>query len=37
MECIHGEGFASWEIMQTAVFNDIECDYNQRRRHSACG
>ncbi|OSJ56728.1 transposase, partial [Salmonella enterica subsp. enterica serovar Newport str. SHSN004] len=37
VECIHGEGFASWEIMQTAVFNDIECDYNQRRRHSACG
>ncbi|CEH22977.1 ISEc16, orfB [Salmonella enterica subsp. enterica serovar Newport str. CVM 33953] len=37
VECIHGEGFASREIMQTAVFNDIECDYNQRRRHSACG
>ncbi|WP_146641444.1 IS3 family transposase, partial [Salmonella enterica] len=36
-ECIHGEDFASWEIMRTAVFNDIECDYNQWRRHSACG
>ncbi|CCR09329.1 transposase InsF for insertion sequence IS3A/B/C/D/E/fA [Salmonella enterica subsp. enterica serovar Agona str. 71.E.05] len=37
VECIHGEDFASWEIMRTAVFNDIECDYNQWRRHSACG
>lgn len=34
VECIHGEDFACWEIMQTAV---IECDYNRWRRHSACG
>lgn len=36
VECIHGEDFASWEIMRTAVFNYIECDYNRWRRHSAC-
>ncbi|EDT9358716.1 IS3 family transposase [Salmonella enterica subsp. enterica serovar Miami] len=37
MECIHGEDFVSREIMRTAVFNYIECDYNRWRRHSACG
>ncbi|EHQ2103320.1 IS3 family transposase [Salmonella enterica subsp. enterica serovar Saintpaul] len=37
VECIHGEAFASREIMRTAVFNYIECGYNQWRRHSACG
>ncbi|EBG0215930.1 IS3 family transposase, partial [Salmonella enterica subsp. enterica serovar Elokate] len=37
VECIHGEDFVSREIMRTAVFNDIECDYNRWRRHSACG
>lgn len=37
MECIHGERFASREIMRTTVFNYIECDYNLWRRHSACG
>ncbi|EDU7996656.1 IS3 family transposase, partial [Salmonella enterica subsp. diarizonae] len=37
VECIHGENFASREIMRTAVFNYIECDYNRWRRHSACG
>jgi putative transposase len=37
VECIHGESFASREIMQTTVFNYIECDYNRWRRHSACG
>lgn len=37
VECIHGEDFVSWEIMRTAVFNYIECDYNRWRRHSACG
>lgn len=37
VECIHGEDFASREIMRTAVFNYIECDYNRWRRHSACG
>ncbi|EGH5015765.1 Transposase for insertion sequence element IS904 [Salmonella enterica] len=37
VECIHGEAFASREIMRTAVFNYIECGYNRWRRHSACG
>lgn len=37
VECIHGESFASREIMRTTVFNYIECDYNRWRRHSACG
>lgn len=37
MECIHGEDFDSREIMWTAVFNYIDCDCNQWRRHSACG
>lgn len=37
VECIHGERFASREIMRTAVFNYIGCDYNRWRRHSACG
>lgn len=37
VECIHGEQFASREIMRTVVFNYIECDYNRWRRHSACG
>ncbi|AUO65409.1 transposase [Citrobacter freundii complex sp. CFNIH2] len=37
VECIHGERFASREIMRAAVFNYIECDYNRWRRHSACG
>ncbi|MBI0552807.1 IS3 family transposase [Pectobacterium parmentieri] len=37
VECIHGEHFASREIMRTTVFNYIECDYNRWRRHSACG
>lgn len=37
VECIHGESFASREIMRTAVFNYIECDYNRWRRHSGCG
>ncbi len=37
VECIHGERFASREIMRTTVFNYIECDYNRWRRHSACG
>ena len=29
VECIHGEDFVSREIMRTAVFNYIECDYNR--------
>ncbi|MBA0173700.1 IS3 family transposase [Pectobacterium versatile] len=37
VEYIHGEYFANREIMRTAVFNYIECDYNRWRRHSACG
>ncbi|ECE0287533.1 IS3 family transposase [Salmonella enterica subsp. enterica] len=37
VECIHGEDFVSREIMRTAVFNYIKCDYNRWRRHSACG
>ncbi|MEH8378211.1 IS3 family transposase, partial [Klebsiella pneumoniae] len=37
VECIHVEDFVSREIMRTAVFNYIECDYNRWRRHSACG
>ncbi|PUM16815.1 IS3 family transposase, partial [Salmonella enterica subsp. enterica serovar Dublin] len=37
VECIHGEDFASREIMRAAMFNYIECDYNRWRRHTACG
>ncbi|EAM8642467.1 IS3 family transposase [Salmonella enterica subsp. arizonae] len=37
VECIHGEDFASREIMRAVVFNYIECDYSRWRRHSACG
>ncbi|WP_201493494.1 IS3 family transposase, partial [Escherichia coli] len=37
VECIHGERFSSREIMRATVFNDIECDYNRWRRHSAYG
>lgn len=37
VKCIHGERYISREIMRTAVFNYIECDYNRWRRHSACG
>ncbi len=37
VECIHGERFISRDMMRTAVFNYIECDYNRWRRHSACG
>ncbi|WP_139815934.1 IS3 family transposase, partial [Serratia proteamaculans] len=37
VECIHGEHFASREIMRSTVFNYIECDYNRWRWHSACG
>lgn len=37
VECIHGKRFISRELMRTAVFNYIECDYNRWRRHSACG
>ncbi|ECD0388651.1 IS3 family transposase, partial [Salmonella enterica subsp. enterica serovar Oranienburg] len=37
VECIHGERFASREIMRATVFNYIECDYNRWRHHSACG
>lgn len=36
VECIHGERFASREIMRATVFSYIECDYNRWRRHSAC-
>ncbi|MFP1810506.1 IS3 family transposase, partial [Lonsdalea quercina] len=36
VECIHGEYFASREIMRSTVFNYIECDYNRWHRHSAC-
>ncbi|EBI5627591.1 hypothetical protein DUG02_24160 [Salmonella enterica] len=34
VECIYGEAFASREIMRTAVFNYIECDYNRWRSQS---
>ncbi|CAI1598370.1 Uncharacterised protein [Serratia marcescens] len=37
VECIHGEHFASREIMRATVFNYIGCYYNRWRRHSACG
>ena len=37
VECIHGERFISREIMRATAFNNIECDYNRWRRHSACG
>lgn len=35
VKCIHGEYFANWEIIRTAVFNYIKCDNNRWRRHSA--
>jgi len=37
VECVHGERFASREIMRITVFNYIECDYNCWSPHSACG
>ena len=37
VECINGEDLTSREIMRTAMFNYIECDYNRWRRYSACG
>lgn len=37
VECFHCEHFASREIMRTAVFNYIECDYSRWDRHRYCG
>ena len=37
VECIHGERLIRREEIRAAVFNDIECDDNRWRRHSACG
>lgn len=37
VELIHGERFATREVMKAAVFEYIEVDYNRTRRHSANG
>lgn len=37
VELIHGEHFSDREAMKTEVFNYIELDYNQKRRHSTLG
>ena len=37
VELIHGERFATREVMKEAVFEYIEVDYNRNRRHSANG
>lgn len=37
VELIHGEHFSNREAMKTEVFNYIEVDYNQKRRHSTLG
>ncbi len=37
VECIHGERFVSREVMRSAVFNYMKCDYNRWRHHRACG
>lgn len=37
VELIHGEHFSNQEAMKTEVFNYIEVDYNQKRRHSTLG
>lgn len=34
VECVHGEHFASREIMRPTVFDDIECDYNRRHLYN---
>lgn len=37
VEYIHGEHFASREMMRKVVFNYIEYDYDRWRRHITCG
>ena len=37
VEAIHGERFATRDIMRQTVFEYIEVDYNRIRRHSANG
>ena len=37
VELIHGESFATRELMRRVVFEYIEVDYNRTRRHSANG
>ncbi len=37
VELIHGEKFIDRETLKAAVFNYIEVDYNQKRRHSTLG
>ena len=37
VEVIHGERFATREVMRQTVFEYIEVDYNRTRRHSANG
>lgn len=37
LEAIHGERFAIREEMRRTVYEYIEVDYNQTRRHSANG
>ena len=37
VEAIHGELFATREVMRQTVFTYIELDYNRTRRHSANG
>lgn len=37
VELIHGERFTDRETLKSEVFNYIEVDYNQKRRHSTLG
>jgi len=37
VEMVHGESFATREIMRRAIFEYIEVDYNRTRRHSTNG
>ena len=37
VELIHGERFTDREVLKAEVFNYIEVDYNQKRRHSTLG
>lgn len=37
VELIHGERFNDREMLKAEVFNYIEVDYNQKRRHSTLG
>ena len=37
VELIHGETFKTRKQLRQAIFEYIEIDYNQNRRHSAIG